>query len=302
MKISSILLFVLFFSRLNAQQNSIDTIEMLFPGGKSKALILSYDDGRIQDRQLVQLMNKYNLVGTFHLNSFKLGTDDYLKKDEIKKLFQGHEVSAHSCNHPNLTSLTETEIVFEVYEDRKELERLVDYTIRGMAYPFGNNNDTVVDIIHDLGIEYARTVDDTYNFEIPKDFLKWHPTIHQFAKAYWEPNNPTKDSLELSIFNKTIDDFLSTEKLALLDVWGHSWEMGSDQQRWDDTELFFKKVAKNAQVHYTSHIDLVDYFKAFNMLKFSADKKIVYNLSSSKLFFKVNGNTYSVSPGKTITI
>ncbi len=63
-------------------------IEMLFPEAKSKAIILSYDDGRIQDRQLVKLMNKYNLKGTFHLNSNKLGTADYLTKNEIKALFK----------------------------------------------------------------------------------------------------------------------------------------------------------------------------------------------------------------------
>ena len=45
-------------------------IKMLFPEGKNKALILSYDDGRTEDRQLVQLLNKYHLIGTFHLNSF----------------------------------------------------------------------------------------------------------------------------------------------------------------------------------------------------------------------------------------
>ncbi|MFA7273787.1 MAG: polysaccharide deacetylase family protein [Crocinitomicaceae bacterium] len=103
------LLFVLTFQLGNAQiiaesNQSGLPIEMLFPEGKKKALILSYDDGRIQDRQLVKLMNKYHLIGTFHLNGNKLGLEDYLTKEEIKELFAGHEVSAHSFNHPSLTS------------------------------------------------------------------------------------------------------------------------------------------------------------------------------------------------------
>lgn len=64
-------------------------IEMLFPEGKTKAFILSFDDGRTEDRQLVKLMNKYGLVGTFHLNSNKLGTTGYLTQEEIKQLFKG---------------------------------------------------------------------------------------------------------------------------------------------------------------------------------------------------------------------
>jgi len=274
-------------------------IEMLFPQGKSKALILSYDDGPVQDRQMVALMNKYKLIGTFHLNSNKLGTQNYLTKAEIKSLFTGHEVSVHTANHPSLSTLAKMDVVYEVVEDRKELERLVEYPVRGMAYPFGNNNETVVDAINGLGIEYARTVDDTYNFKIPEKFLQWHPTIHQFAKAYFVEGKPDNDKKELERFYQVIDDFLTTKELALLDVWGHSWEMGSNTGKWDETEKFFKRVANNPAIHYTSHIDLVDYIKAFRNLKFSVEKNIVYNPGSMTVFFKIAGKSYSISPGKT---
>jgi len=40
-----------------------------YPGGRFKALTMSYDDGRPQDRRLVELFNKYGIRGTFHLNS-----------------------------------------------------------------------------------------------------------------------------------------------------------------------------------------------------------------------------------------
>jgi hypothetical protein len=51
----------------------------------------------------------------------------------------------------------------------------------------------VIDAVNGLGIEYARTVDDTYAFTIPANFLKWHPTIHQFARAYFKAGKPEKD-------------------------------------------------------------------------------------------------------------
>jgi peptidoglycan/xylan/chitin deacetylase (PgdA/CDA1 family) len=278
------------------------SIEMLFPQGKTKALILSYDDGRTEDRQLVKLMNKYGLTGTFHLNSNKLGTAGYLTKEEIKQLYKGHEVSVHSANHPNLTTLSKIDIVYEVVEDRKELERLISYPVRGMAYPFGNNNEFVIDAIKGLGIEYARTVNDTYTFKIPESFLKWHPTIHQFAKAYWKPDDPENDKKELDHFYQLINDFLSTKELALLDIWGHSWEMGNSQSRWDETEKFFKLLANNPAIHYTAQIDLVDYINAFHNLKFSVEKNMVYNPSSLTIFFKLNNMNYSVLAGKTLVL
>lgn len=306
MKKTTLLLLLIAFSTV-AQTNpeiakSAERIEMLFPEGKTKALILSYDDGRTEDRELVQLMNKYHLIGTFHLNSNKLGTTTYLNRAELKELFAGHEVSVHSANHPNLVDISKIDVIYEIVEDRKELEHLMGYPVRGMAYPFGNTNDAVVEAISGLGIEYARTVGDSYNFEIPKDFLRWYPTIHQFAKAYWEPNQPKKDAQEMDQFNQIIDNFIQTKELALLDIWGHSWEMGTDQNKWNETEKFFKKLANNTTIYYTKQIDLVDYINAFRNLKFSVVKNKVYNMSSITVFIKCNNIAYKIPGGSSMDL
>ena len=285
--------------------SNVSEIEMLFPDGKTKALILSYDDGTIFDRKLVALMNQYHLIGTFHLNSNKLGTDvnfNYLNKEEIKELFTGHEVSVHSANHPNLPDISKANVINEIIEDRKELERLVGYPVRGMAYPFGNTNDMVVETISGLGIEYARTVGDSQHFELPSDFLRWHPTIHQFAKAYWEPNQPEKDQKELEIFYKLIRDFLSTKEIAVFDIWGHSWEMGADQNKWEETEKFFRLLANNPLIYYTKQIDFVDYIKAYRNLKFAIDNNSVTNTSALDVYIKKNGKVYQIPKGSTIKL
>jgi peptidoglycan/xylan/chitin deacetylase (PgdA/CDA1 family) len=277
-------------------------IEMLYPEGKTKALIISMDDGMIADRKLVKLLNDYGLKGTFHLNSNKLGTKGYLTREEIKDLFQGHEVSVHSANHPNLTTLSTIDVVYEIVEDRKELERLTGNLVRGMAYPFGNNNDAVIDAIKGLGIEYARTVDDTYSFKIPDNFLKWHPSIHQFGKAYFTPNDAENDEKELERFFQLINDFVQTNETALLDVWGHSWENDGAGSRWTEMEHFFKMVAKNAAIHSTTQIALVDYINAYKNLKFSVDKSTVINLSSLDIFIKMNGKMYKIAAGTTMVL
>jgi peptidoglycan/xylan/chitin deacetylase (PgdA/CDA1 family) len=309
MKKINLLLLLIAFSAA-AQTNpeiakSAVKIEMLFPEGKTKALILSYDDGAKQDRELVKLMNKYHLIGTFHLNSNLLGTNtyfDYLNKEEIKDLFNGHEVSVHTANHPALTALSKIDIVYEIVEDRRELERLMGYPVRGMAYPFGNTNDAVVEAITGIGIEYARTVGDSYNFEIPKDFLRWYPTMHQFAKAYSVPNQPENDEKELELFYQKIDDFLQTKELAVLDIWGHSWEMGTDKIKWYETEKFFKLLANNQTIYYTKQIDLVDYINAFRNLKFSVDKNSVTNTSAINVYIKINAKIFKAMAGTSMNL
>ena len=41
----------------------------LYPGGKRAALTMSYDDGTIHDKRLVEIFNQNHIKGTFHLNS-----------------------------------------------------------------------------------------------------------------------------------------------------------------------------------------------------------------------------------------
>jgi peptidoglycan/xylan/chitin deacetylase (PgdA/CDA1 family) len=288
----------------NAQTNTAPVkssipIEMLFPQGKSKALILSFDDGNVADKHLVKLMNEYGLVGTFHLNSNKLGTKDYLTKEEAKNLYKGHEVSGHTANHPGLTSLSKIDVIYEVVEDRKELERLMGYPVRGMSYPFGNTNDFVIEAITGLGIEYARTVGDTYNFGMPTDFLKWQPTIHLFGKTNYIPNDAANDKRELEQFYQLTTDFLKTNSLALFYVWGHSWEYEGPGNKWAEVEKFFKMISQNPEIFYTTQIGLVDYINAFKNLKFSVDKNMVTNLSSIDVFVKIGNKVYTIEAGST---
>ena len=47
----------------------MNKVYKVFPGGKFKVLTFSYDDGKIEDRRLVKLFNKFNLKATFNLNT-----------------------------------------------------------------------------------------------------------------------------------------------------------------------------------------------------------------------------------------
>ena len=50
-------------------ERKLPTIYTCFPGGKHKVLTMSYDDGKLEDRRLISIFNKYGIKGTFHLDS-----------------------------------------------------------------------------------------------------------------------------------------------------------------------------------------------------------------------------------------
>ena len=141
--------------------------------GKNKAVTFSFDDGVTQDRRLVEIFNKYGLKATFNLNSELfdhknsyvwngiLTPHNTISASEVKGLYEGHEVAAHTLTHPNLTTLDEEEIIYQVEKDRENLSALCGYEVVGMAYPCGgvNNDERVANIIREnTGIKYARTI------------------------------------------------------------------------------------------------------------------------------------------------
>lgn len=276
--------------------------EMLYPGGKRKALIMSYDDGTVQDRRLIALMNQYAIKGTFHLNSDMLDDDGKVTRTEVAKLYAGHEVSAHSVNHPGLADCSHEEIVREIRDDRQTLESLVGYPVRGMSYPFGSYNDAVIDTLAGLGIEYARTVEPTHAFTIPDNFLAWHPTIHNFGKANYDGMSAHQSEEAYRHFDDITQQFLNTDAVALFYVWGHSWEMDGEGNRWQRIEAFFKAVGNRDDVHYTTQIDLVDYINAYRRLRFSVDQTMVTNLSALSVFLDADGRVIEVAPGATVSL
>lgn len=88
------------------------TIRKLYPGGRSKAFSISYDDGVLQDTRFVALLNKYGLKGTFNLNSGLMRSQftwthesglpvTRLSESAALELYTGHEVASHT-----LTTLT----------------------------------------------------------------------------------------------------------------------------------------------------------------------------------------------------
>ncbi len=301
LKITVFTFAMLFIASLSATAQKT-AIKLLFPGGKTKAFVFSSDDGPVHDRRLVTLLNKYHLKGTFHLNSNKLNSPNYLQKEEIKNLFKGHEVSVHSMNHPGLSGLPPAEIRSEIFGDKLALEKIAGQSVRGMAYPFGNFNDEVVENAKTSGMEYARIVEETRNFSLPNDFLRWKPSTHQFGKAYYEAKNTENDQKELAAFNNLTADFLGSDTLALYTVWGHSWEMGDSNAKWNDLETCFKQIANSKAVCALTMIEVADYLRAYTQIQVSELDNSIYNPSPITVFVSVAGKTHKISSGKRLKL
>lgn len=251
-----------------------------YPHGKRKALTMSYDDGKDFDRRLVEIFNKYGIRGTFHLNSSSIGKNGFISEDDVKVTFAGHEVSCHSLTHPYLDRISSEEVIQEIMVDRTNLERLCGYPVRGMSYPSGSYSADLITQLRFLGMSYSRTVKATNSFNIPEDFMQWHPTCHHKGDIISKLESFKKDNRPLSLFY----------------VWGHSYEFPKDNN-WDLIEDFCNKASGDDSIWYATNIEIYDYITALRALRFSADRQLVFNPSAADVWIDVDGVPVEIKSG-----
>lgn len=258
-----------------------------WPGGKTHALTMSYDDGVKFDVRLSKLFDAHGIRGTFHLNSNYAmdGSNDWhLNADEVRDLAARHELSLHMHTHPFPTQMPLAHVADEVAENRRILEPLAGYPLRGMSYPYGDFNDGVVDLLRALNVEYSRTTRATGKFDVPGDFLRWDPTCHHNGLSGVSINE---------LWDKFISDRYSFAKPRLFYLWGHSFEFDR-QDNWNVIESFCELAGGRGDVWYATSIEIVDYLNAMRALKFSADNTMVQNVSPIDVFISVDGEPVCV--------
>ena len=259
-----------------------------FPGGRYKALVMSYDDGNVQDEQLIGLFEQYGIRGTFHLNSGLMSQVDKIPASEVAAVYAGHEVSAHSATHPYLDSLDAAALEQEIRGDQQALEALVGYPVRGLSYPFGSYSDTLLSLLPGWGFSYGRVVPSTGDFRLPNDLLLWRGSCHH------------TDALGLG--NALVAH--NASDLALLFVWGHSWELdeGVANNSWSHMEAFCQTVGNRSDTWYATAAEVADYVLAMRSAEFSLLGDWVRNSSGQSLWVEKDGQPVEVLAGETLAL
>lgn len=150
----------------------------------AKYFLLSFDDGTVYDRRFVELLNQYNLKGTFNLNS---GLEDFVWYyedrlpirrqilSETVEQYRGHEVASHSLHHPWLNTLTPPQISREIGADCEHLKRLFGLPEIGFGVPFTACGEREIRLIRKY-VRYIRLSEFADSFALPED--PYHIPIH----------------------------------------------------------------------------------------------------------------------------
>lgn len=255
---------------------------LLFPGHKSKVFTLSYDDGVIQDKKLVEIFDKYEVKCTFNLNYGILGHKQVIKgadgrkldvsklcPDEVKEIYKNHEIGGHGLYHSSLVTVGTPLAMYEIIADKVQLEKLIEKQVKMFAYPFGHYDDDVVSILKLAGYKGARTVVSSNSFDIPKDFLVLNPTCHH------------NDENLMELAKQFVDRPLFVPSLFY--VWGHAYEFDYDDN-YDVIEKLVKYLSEYSdQIWFATNTEIIDYVNAYRNLEYSGDGSLIYNPSAMNI-------------------
>lgn len=279
-------------------------IFLRWPGGKTKALTLSYDDGVDDDLRLMQLMDENGVLGTFNVNSALFTPEGTvwpkeqfhrrMTKKQIVDAFRHshHEVAVHTLTHPFLGKIPYANAMLEILEDRKNLEEIVEKPVRGLAYPYYGQTPEIVESLKNAHFLFARADDeDTLNFALPKNPLILQPTCHH---DHPELMNLAKKFVEADVNKEHPFD----PDPYLFYVWGHSYEF-EYHDNWNVIEDFLKFIGHKEDVYYATNGDIFGYVEKWNRMEFTIDGRFAYNPTDTDLYLRYNGRDEMIQSGET---
>lgn len=276
---------------------------MRYPGGLSKAITLSYDDGARADAIFCDIVNRYGLKCTFNLIGSRVESGRGLPKEYIVNeiLGKGHEVATHGYLHRGLDAVRSIEGIRDTLDCRLSLEREFGMIIRGMAFPDRtvNKNDypeeyaRIRPFLQELDIAYARTTGGVAgSFKLPADFLNWVPTAKH--------KDPRLMEYIDNFFALEVDKcYIAHREPRLFLLWGHAFEFDHDRN-WDYCEQICEKLSGKEDVWYATNMEIYEYVTAYRSLVYSADGNTIYNPTLKTLWFDRDSLLCKIEPGETL--
>ena len=262
----------------------MNSVYLVFPEGREKALTLSYDDGVDTDIRMIDLMEKYGIKCTFNISAGLFNPEDAVRaegqiyfrlpKSQAVELYRHPlcEVATHGYTHPHLNQIPLHLVMNEIMDDRRGLEECFGGVIRGHAYPYGRYTDQVVDVLKMAGIVYARTPKCHHTFQLPDDWMRMGATCTH--------TDPRLEELTKKFVHEAVSE---KEHGWLFYMFGHTYEFRRDNN-WDVIENFAAYMGRRENIWYATNGEIYQYVQAYHSLVFSAAGDMVYNPSATDIY------------------
>ena len=235
----------------------------------------SWDDGDILDKRLSDLLEVYDIKGTFYIS--KNYREKRLSEENIRNISKINEIGAHTMTHPDLRTLTKSEQKKEIKESKYWLEKILNTEVKMFCYPAGFYNTSAIEAVKEARFSGARTTD-LGSITRPSNPYLMNTTIQVYPfpfrklndkKYYWRKllqpyTQRASDLKKLGIPTISMYSWLSVAKVTfdialnrgeVFHLWGHSWEI-EQYDMWDDLEKLLKYISNRKDCVYLTNGEL----------------------------------------------
>jgi len=129
---------------------------------------VTFDDGSRDNYEIaLPILEQFGIKATFFIATGSLGGAFQtfaggvatMTRDQVRELARlGHEVGAHTVNHPKLTQVSRETASKEIEQSKTFLEELVGTRITSFAYPKGACDREVKQLVQQAGFVQAVTI------------------------------------------------------------------------------------------------------------------------------------------------
>lgn len=124
----------------------------------AKSVVLTFDDGWKDMREVGKLLKEYNFAATFYIVSGFFDNKFYVDEDEVKELASNpkFEIGSHTHSHfvkfeGKINQLDLCTMASEMVSSKYFLERLIGKPVHSIAWPYGYNTKEAISVASALG-------------------------------------------------------------------------------------------------------------------------------------------------------
>jgi peptidoglycan/xylan/chitin deacetylase (PgdA/CDA1 family) len=122
---------------------------------------LTFDDGNADQMTALPILDSVGMKGTFYITTGWTNYSGYMTQANLATLAaHGQEIGGHTVSHPDLTTLSTTEMTKQICQGRNTLAGW-GFPTTSFAYPFASVNASVEAAVQACGFNSARNLGDT---------------------------------------------------------------------------------------------------------------------------------------------
>lgn len=212
----------------------------VLPGKKTPkmACVLNFDDGNLDNYTIAYpILKKYNAVASFYIIPGDVGKTGRMSWKQLEELYtNGNEIGSHTTGGGSLMTFAgnHDELVRQIYDSKAALMAHGFGDVKTFAYPLGEWNDEIVQIVKDAGYIAARDTSKDNGWRdrraqsasMDEEFT-WHMYYHkpemdtpealvelmayntwwQFEEGYKMKSDPDDDTIIRSSINPTSSSY-----------------------------------------------------------------------------------------------